>query len=334
MNTKLHFFKKVMLMLLLVSMTCLVIILLPLTPDSYRYIAAFINKERAMEESPSPKMIFVGGSSSLHGVDSSVVEKAIEVPVFNTGLYGGLGLQFMLDSVRAVIKPNDLVIVAPEYQLMHSKEKIDYSAWCFMLYEDVPDGFKYFSIKNYIKSLRGFPHYAYTKLFFGTAFHLKQRNLAVEARRDEIDKHADLVVDFAKPFSNPDNLLKQISEMDVSDISYGINLLNEFNTYVNNRGGKVVFIFPPIPDIFYQKNQKIIESINGQLRSRLEIPIIGNPVEHTYPIDWFSDTVYHLNAEGRLARTEKIIEDLKRYRSQNLLSEPEPNQFGRNKALK
>ncbi|MDR2796803.1 MAG: hypothetical protein LBB80_00485, partial [Treponema sp.] len=43
---------------------------------------------------------------------------------------------------------------------------------------------------------------------------------------------------------------------------------------------------------------------------REQIPVISRPETYCFPRDWFYDTVYHLNKEGRQQRTEALLRDM------------------------
>lgn len=307
---KVKFIKKITLLVLLILFTCLVIVLIPNSSD---YMGAFIDKQKTLEIVESPKVVFVGGSNLAFGLDSPLVEKTLGFPVVNTGLHAGLGLKFILDHVRQFIQPNDLVIVVPEYEILYEEAIIDYSLWCSTVLEHFPDGLRYFSPKDYIQALQGFPNFAYSKLIFRTIYRLKTgRSLSTDDyRRDGFNKYGDEVSHLGKPsWDLSEELSFEIKDFDINNAA---KILNEFNSDVDRRGGKVVFMFPPIPDVRYQKNKLQIESIYRQLYSSLKMPILGMPKDYIFPLTYFYNTVYHLNTEGRLARTEKVIADLRKF---------------------
>src|SRR5215212_5179389 len=79
------------------------------------YIAAVLEKDRLIRDTPSPKIILVGGSNLAFGIDSHMLEDSLGVHVVNMGLYAKLGLRYMLAQVKPYIRKGDLVLVVPEY---------------------------------------------------------------------------------------------------------------------------------------------------------------------------------------------------------------------------
>ena len=63
---------------------------------------------------PSPKIIFIGGSSSLFGIDAAEVQKSLGIPALNFGLHAGLRLEDHLANACSVAKPGDIVILCLE----------------------------------------------------------------------------------------------------------------------------------------------------------------------------------------------------------------------------
>lgn len=310
MKTK--FFTKAAFLFLLILLTSLAIALIP---NISTYMGAFIDKQKILKTVKSPKLILVGGSNLAFGLDSSLLEKAVGLPVVNTGLHGGLGLKFMLDHVSSYIQPDDLVIVAPEYEILAGLP-VDYGVWWMTILSDFPYGVRYFSPKDYIQALHDFPNFAYSKLFLRTTYFLKGIPLPIDNdyRRDGFDKNGDKVDHLGKPSMDlskvESEVLFGILALDIND---GVKMLNEFSSYVNSRGGKVLFTFAPISSVRYQNSKSKIESAYHKLRSDLKMPILGTPADYVFPLTFFYDTAFHLNATGRLARTEKVIADLRKF---------------------
>jgi hypothetical protein len=76
-------------------------------------------KEAALKNAPSPKVVFLSGSSGAFGVDSPRIQQALGRPVVNMGLNAPLGIEFMMNEVAGSIKPGDLIVLAPEYHLFY-----------------------------------------------------------------------------------------------------------------------------------------------------------------------------------------------------------------------
>jgi hypothetical protein len=69
------------------------------------YLAASLDKEYRLATLPGPRVVFVGGSNVAFGLDSAIIERWTGRRSVNMGLYVNLGLPFMLDEVRAGLRP-------------------------------------------------------------------------------------------------------------------------------------------------------------------------------------------------------------------------------------
>ncbi len=83
--------------------------------DSESGLAAVIDKHSRLRTCKSPKVVFIGGSNVLVGIDSSSVQEALQRDVVNMGLGISLGLRYQLEEVRDDIGSGDLLVVMPEY---------------------------------------------------------------------------------------------------------------------------------------------------------------------------------------------------------------------------
>ncbi|MES1990293.1 MAG: hypothetical protein V4441_04990 [Pseudomonadota bacterium] len=63
---------------------------------------------------PSPKIIFVGGSSTLFNVDAARMSHELNVPVMNAGLHAGLRLDRILEEASRLAQHGDNVILTLE----------------------------------------------------------------------------------------------------------------------------------------------------------------------------------------------------------------------------
>ena len=74
-------------------------------------------KVELLKNTPSPRIILVGGSGVAFGEDSALMER--ELPgysVVNFGMYAALGTMVMLDLSKPYIRERDIVILIPEQQ--------------------------------------------------------------------------------------------------------------------------------------------------------------------------------------------------------------------------
>ena len=99
-----------------ISPFAIVIGTVTLTPPQYSnsFIGALNEKYDRLHSIDEPKLVVVGGSSVVFGVDSELIEKYTGMPVVNFGLYAALGTKLMLDLSRSAIGEGDVVVISPE----------------------------------------------------------------------------------------------------------------------------------------------------------------------------------------------------------------------------
>jgi hypothetical protein len=78
--------------------------------DSWR-----IFKQHISQTAPSPKIVLIGGSSMLFGMDSEYLEQRVGIPVVNHGLHGALPLDWLMEVSLKYVKKGDLVVMGLEW---------------------------------------------------------------------------------------------------------------------------------------------------------------------------------------------------------------------------
>lgn len=101
----------------IVAIFTLLVFIIPINPDAY--LCAYKNKCRLLESTPSPRIIFVGGSNLAFGLDSKRIKDSLHVNVVNTGLQADIGLKFMVDDISLYARKGDIVVLAPEYDIFY-----------------------------------------------------------------------------------------------------------------------------------------------------------------------------------------------------------------------
>ena len=66
---------------------------------------------------PSPKIVFIGGSSVDAGISASLVAAETRMPAVNLGLWSPLGADYILTQAEKVLKSGDIAVLCLEYDL-------------------------------------------------------------------------------------------------------------------------------------------------------------------------------------------------------------------------
>ncbi|HSQ78900.1 MAG TPA: hypothetical protein VLN91_08400, partial [Nitrospirota bacterium] len=83
--------------------------------------------------------------------------------------------------------------------------------------------------------------------------------------------------------------------------------VNEFCRDALLQGVRTYFLFPAYPEEEYRRQHEGMRRYEARLRKELGCSILGTPEDFLYPYDFFTNTVNHLNGEGKRIRTEKVI---------------------------
>jgi hypothetical protein len=305
------FIKKSLVFLLL--LVCSIILIGALPREAV--VNVFVDKEESLRTTPSPRIVFIGGSGLIFGLDSTCVESAFGLPVVNAGLHAGLGLQFILRHARTYVRPGDIIIIIPEYGVLARGYAFNAPATASLVFSDIRDKVNYLSPIDYFNGLQGFPSVAYEKLLVRpiTRLRASQRPFAYPHPfywRRSFNAYGDYTAHLTTSKTLSPEELKTYAPI-TSNIDDAVVMMNEFAEYVDQHGARALFVFSPTVDTRYQKYVSVVTAIYDHLKQDLKMQIVAPPSNYIFPIDYFYDTPEHLTARGRKARTERLIADLK-----------------------
>lgn len=286
-------------------------------PFSLEFGAVINDKEQLLERQASPRIILVGGSNLLFGINSPEIERRTGYHPINMGLNIGDGLAFMLNNVSRWPRPGDIIIISPEYE--HFGDF--YYGRGEFLYAEVeqrPAVIRSFTPGNFLEVLnKGFiiggNIVRYTVQGKGKAMRSYIDGEMAVYKRAAVNQYGDVTGHYHVPYRlqakdiivGPAN-----SHVTPQSIARAIESLNRFSIECERRGARLFYSFPPVPEAIFQKHGAVIESIAASLRERLRFPLLDTPEEMAFPMEDFFDAYYHLTFEGGLRRTDKLIESL------------------------
>jgi hypothetical protein len=292
----------------LVVMTVIApLVLLP--PDREDYLAIIGTKMARLENTPSPKIVFVGGSNLAFGLDSRLVEEQLGYHVVNMGLGHNMGLHLMLDLVAPRIHTGDIVVLVPEYSFFYGGLEGD--ELLLNVLEIYPAGFRYVRSPRQIREIAAHvPLYARFKITrFLKRWGKKPDPRCVYCPR-AFNEYGDTVAHLDKHSQDVAHMVDFLNASGEVDIE-AIEVINAFAHQVEMQGARSVFMFPCIPGPHYELRREAIERLHAQILAHLHMSLFSTPAASTYPVEYFYDWVYHLNRQGRTVRTERMIEDLR-----------------------
>lgn len=281
-------------------------------PSQYdnAYTGALDEKLSRLESIEEDKIVIVGGSSAAFGFDSALIEKYMEMPVVNTGLYAALGTKIMLDLTQKHIKKGDLVVLAPEL--------------------DAQTLSMFFSSDTTLRAMDGNFSYLldvdpdhYSSLF-GESFEFAFEKLGYFLSGNAPDpsgaynaKYFNEYGDLAYPRSENEMLYYYDPN---TKIRLNSDILNEeFCAYLNNYiahcksvGARVVFSYCPMNELAIEGgyDYEAALAFESYLRERIGCEFISYIEDYIIDPGYFYDTNFHLNDVGVKRHTSYFIQDL------------------------
>jgi hypothetical protein len=272
------------------------------------YLAGIVDKHRLLGETPPPRIILVGGSNVAFGFDSGMVHQEMGTRVVNMGVNAGVGLRFMLNQVRPSLRPGDMVVIIPEYEQFYGYR--NGGTTLVEILSIYPEGFQYLdSPDQWLMVVSQFPGFAqglFMRFFkgFGTG-----KGFAIN--RSSYNEYGDITghLDQVSGVNVVDLELSRPGQIDFDDNA--ISIMNDFAGFVQAHDARFLLVFPALPEAQYKINHEQIEYAYSRLKAEAHFAVLGSPRDYLFPTSYFFDTVYHLNRQGRAARTEKLINALK-----------------------
>lgn len=312
-----RFILKAALFTLLVFGTLLGVIYIP-PVDSEKYIWALVDKHRLLATVPRPRLIFAGDSNLAFGLNSRLIKNALHVNVINMGLHGGLGLIYSMDELKPYLHAGDTVILIPDYTHYAGPGIGDNTLIEISIV--MPRILCTYSKQNIRPFISNIP-FTFQRRFRGLLFPSKEDRTHRRSNFNEFgDNEGHIGLPQPAVFKDVEYLYKvmpQLASMKIERFLPDrlnddlVARLNEFHDYCRARGVTIYIGFPPLMEGNREKQETILRSLEADLKQRVAIPLIGDPLNYIYPRDYFFDNEFHLNGTGREIRTTRLIQDMK-----------------------
>ncbi len=290
------------------------LVLLGMPPNTL--YATILDKERRLRETPSPKLVMVGGSGLAFGVDSATIEEGLggKYHAVNMGLHAGLGLDFMLDEALAGVRKGDVVLLAPEYDVVWRDEP-NYLTIAETL-RLAPSTWRYVPRRHWLQTLRAAVFQQPPVMLHDVAVNALRHSVPLLGSggiyyRSSFNAYGDNRSGSDLPSSYvpvPEELVAH-----VNPTGYPRNLasIERFAAAARARGAQVFYLPAPIPKERYALDPSVYDRTAADIAEKAGVPAIGTPAEETYPNDLFLDSGDHLRGETVLIRSRRIAERLR-----------------------
>lgn len=288
--------------------------------DRDSYLAICPDKHRILKQSPSPKVILVGGSNLALGMDSALLEAQLKRPVVNMGTCIQVGLGYMLREIEGDVKPGDTVAVIPEYE--HWVDQFNGDKYLLMLPALMPKSIAWIT-PSYLTPTSTVDRFTtdFSWMTHKRAKHMLPPVLTGKSSDDDDDavlynysgfnRQGDFVAHLDLPGKSFDH-----SQASLSDFSHpNPAAIKAFNSIVKNmqaRGARVVLLPPVTTASFARLRKAQLDSFYKEVAEGLNAQVVSDYAEYALNDNYFFDCIYHVRKEGRKLRTEQVAADLKR----------------------
>lgn len=279
------------------------------------YLAAQVDKIELLKNTPSPRIIFIGGSNLAFSLDSGTIYRELKTNVVNMGLYYKFGLKYMLESVRPYLISGDYIVVVPEYVQFFDDvffDSSDASLDMFLITDDYSQlknvrPISYLKANNAIFVYNPFKskppsHKDEPELYARSGFNSfgdKVAHLNVKNRTD------NMFITGNGPASNKAN-----RHVDNNALMY----LANYTYYCNSIGVKSVCVFPCFKKSMYKYDPSDVDKVEYSLRRSNVNLAPTKPSYFMYDDDCFFDGgPYHMNSLCRKTHANRYVSILRDY---------------------
>ena len=260
------------------------------------------------------KVLFIGGSATHYGLRAGLFTGRTGLQAYNFGTNAGLGLPYLLEEAKGVLKPGDVAVLLPEFILYHG-ETVDevFSKVTFSRGSTFPLSLPWPKLVTWLRNI-------------GPAHLLRGALRRLAPRPGEVACSDSAVLtaqgDVARYFTESlqPREFQQSLDQAQHDLSLWIDpsggdpaahpparALKAFKAWCDARG---IVVLASYPNVYFDPEwaarpsfHKYLEGIEALYRAD-NIPFLGDFASACYPRELFLETHYHLGPQGAARRTE------------------------------
>lgn len=271
------------------------------------YDSAIEIKMERLLNIPSPKIILVGNSNLPFGIDSSMLERKLNMPCVNLGLNGGMGNAFYEKIASMNIGRGDLVIIL----YTHYEEEINGPFFWGFYFSTKMFNNPLFPVSLLLKQLYALPAFMKYMVVESVKKRLSGNTPGKYAHiysRSSFNIYGDIAVD--RPGAFCADIPPYIPVIEPATIKR----LNKWSGEIREKGA---FILAAAYPVYAGKNaadKKKMLDFQMKLQKELSFPVISDFREYYFPPEYFFDSCLHLTKDGAEKRTALLIKDIENWR--------------------
>lgn len=303
--------------LTVVGVLIFIVIIGSTKPDSYA--ASFSQKEELLINTTTPRLIIMGGSGAAAGIDSVKLGEVTGLAPVNMGVYAGSGMRLIVNDVLPHLRRGDVVILAPEYEMLQQPSYGDGSHLLQILHANPSKIFDIITPRGLVVMTRAFPSVLQQET------HRLLQNLRVRDTHGEttlserlysiqnITPTGDLDTAVAGDYHlGREQLLREGDDFVRASIEpANLALITRLKEEAEKVGASMYVVLPAVPTSVSEGNTpSIISQYEELLLAIGEESVIGRPGYFVFSDTQFLDSIGHLTVEGRKIRTQLIADQL------------------------
>jgi hypothetical protein len=267
--------------------------------------AYLVKQQAAKALAYRSKVLVVGGSASLFGVDSEIMETLTGLPTVNFGVNAGIGTYALPALADPLIKPGDVVLMPLEYRLLLWDGQPSYVtlSWALEHPKSIArwqpiswlHGFWTLPLRRVYEGYLGIPENYVNSGPYGPHRLNSMGDQLLSAKADQS----------AAQLSHIQNIAAETYNKRLHDTTLGLTEWAHWWERWQARGACILVVPPPFmehPDYarpewlsFFESVPKRVAAAGGDYA--------GQPLETLFPASAMFDTNYHLVSEARTQYT-------------------------------
>jgi hypothetical protein len=285
-------------------------IVLPTTPRASKsLLVASVNKNLLLQNTLSPRIIFVGGSNISFGLNSQMIKDSLFLNPINTAIHASIGIKYMIDNTLDYIQDGDIVVLVPEYTHFYRSLNFGSEELLRTILDVDLIKIKHLNSHQILNIIPFIPKYSLTKLAPTEYINVKENNVySVNSFNQFGDTYTHWGLQQQDFF--PYGPIKDEFNYEV------IKYFEEFSFAVKEKGGILLVSFPGFQETSFNNSKEQILKVEQELLNS-NLVVIGSPNRYKIPDSLMFNTPYHLNKNGVDYRTKMIIDDIKKARTHN-----------------
>lgn len=295
----------------------------------------YLYKEWLAEQQPPPRILVLGGSGALFGVDSTALFEATGLPTVNLSAHAYLNLDFLIETVKPHIRDGDLIVLPLEHYYFFAPGQRHFwfisnmLAWGWESYLDR------ISLSERFEFLRAVPPRRIVQGLWGLGRELplaeSDRVIALVSqagRHREWQGYGYKSLTDTGEYSVDLPVAEKVLEEFESGRSYllaspsaaFIEKFKELERVAAAANARVMLTWPATirNHRFDMSNEQHLAQLEDRFLAPLQragVTVHCSPGLFNYDVRFFFDTRYHLNRSGRVLNSETLAMCVNRFLS-------------------